>query len=93
MMVVSQDCYRIFTIPVTSKKFVGGNVVVRYCIIKNKGTDVKEYSFEEGNSLYVRLVATSGINRDRIFYAIPYHGKTINEVEIKRGVSCDGTAR
>ncbi|XP_044262211.1 cilia- and flagella-associated protein 43 [Tribolium madens] len=83
-IVISQDCYRIFMLPVTSDQFIAGNMILRYCYIKNKGTDVKEYFFEEKNTLFVRMVATTGVNRDRLFYLIPLEGKTISEVEIKK---------
>ncbi|RZB40350.1 WD repeat-containing protein 96 [Asbolus verrucosus] len=85
MMVLSENCYRIFSIPVTSDKYIAGNRIIRYCVIKDKGIDIKEYNFEENNTLYIRIYATTGINRDRIFYTIPREGKTINEIEIRRG--------
>lgn len=87
MIIISQDCYRIFMIPVTSKFYFCGNVVLRYCVIKGKKHDIKEYTFEEKNAMFCKIVATSGPTRDRVFFLVPNEGKNIMEAEIKRGVS------
>lgn len=85
IMVISQDCYRLFMIPVTSSKFLAGDIILRFCYIKNKGTEVKEFNFEEKDALFVRIVASFGITRDRVFFLVPFETKNIYEIEIKKG--------
>lgn len=87
MLIPSKDCWRIFAIPVTSWKLIGGNKIIRYCILQNGTKTKREYEFEDANALYHTIQPTFGLKRDRNFFLVPYHSKQIHEVEIKRGVS------
>ncbi|CAH1176208.1 unnamed protein product [Phaedon cochleariae] len=83
-MVASQNCYRLFLLPVTTK-CLAGNKIIRYCIVDKDTVNVKEYHFESKSALYYRLVPIRGPNRDRIFYALPYTSRNIHVMETNRG--------
>lgn len=87
ILIASKTCYRLFAIIVTSGKYVAGCKFIRYCIIKGRSTaELKEYELRDYNTLYTKIYATLGENRDRIFYAMPQRRKDLHEIEIKRGV-------
>lgn len=90
ILVGSKTCLKLFVLNVTSTMFIAGNVITRFCIIKDKECpDKKDYLFVHEHSLYSRLYATDRPNRDRIFYAMPVNAKALHELEVRRGVrSC-----
>ncbi|GJQ81907.1 hypothetical protein Trydic_g3740, partial [Trypoxylus dichotomus] len=86
ILVGSKTCLRLFVLNVTSEAYVAGNVITRFCIVRDKECpDVKDYIFENEKALYSKLYATEKPNRDRIFYAMPVRAKSLHEVEVKRG--------
>ncbi|XP_045460970.1 cilia- and flagella-associated protein 43 [Harmonia axyridis] len=85
MLVPSTNCYRLFVVPVTSNEFIKGNKVIRYCIMDNHQVNVKEYRFADTDRTYSRILSTAKINRDRVFYVMPFDSKDIEEVETRRG--------
>ncbi|XP_044762202.1 cilia- and flagella-associated protein 43 [Coccinella septempunctata] len=85
MLVPSTNCYRLFVIPVTSNEYIKGNKVIRYCIMDNHQINVKEYHFPDQTKEYSRILSTAKINRDRVFYVMPFNSKYIEEVETRRG--------
>lgn len=87
ILVASKTCYRLFTLPVVSDKFICGNKFYRHCVIKDKEhAELKEFSLEDPTQMYSKLYATTKPNRDRVFYAIPFKSKMIHLLETKRGV-------
>ncbi|KAG5881166.1 hypothetical protein JTB14_024580 [Gonioctena quinquepunctata] len=84
MLVASKSCNRLFVLPVTSK-FLAGNKIIRYCIITAENINIKEYFFESSDSLYHGLVPSKKVNRDRVFYALPFSSRTIHVIETRRG--------
>lgn len=86
MLVASKNCYRLFLIPVT-ENFLAGNKIIRYCIISADNITTKEYTFENKEFFYHRILPTTKSNRDRLFYALPFNSRNIHELELKRGVS------
>ncbi|KAK9882218.1 hypothetical protein WA026_019732 [Henosepilachna vigintioctopunctata] len=87
MLVPSTNCYRLFVIPITSNEFIIGKKIIRYCIMDKDRIDIKEYMFPNPNKFYCRILSTSKINRDRVFYVMPFNAKVIEEVETRRGDS------
>ncbi|KAL3280262.1 hypothetical protein HHI36_017757 [Cryptolaemus montrouzieri] len=85
MLVPSSNCYRLFIIPVTSNEYIIGNKIVRYCIMNENDINIKEYQFPQPDRYYFRIISTSKINRDRVFYVMPFNAKCIEEVESRRG--------
>lgn len=84
MIVFSQNCYRIFAVPVTGNEIIAGDMLLRFCIVKNKGIDIREYNFEEP-ILYKQIVSLVGPHRDRTFYGVPFHSKLLHQIEVERG--------
>ncbi|XP_022907276.2 cilia- and flagella-associated protein 43 isoform X1 [Onthophagus taurus] len=85
ILVASQTCFRLFALNVTSDKFVAGNVITRFCVIRDKPCpNVKDY-YIENNNLYTKLYANETPLRDRIFYAQPINSKSLHELEVRRG--------
>lgn len=87
IIVVSKTCYRLFVIPVTSHECIAGNVIIRYCIIKNEQTNIKQYELDSSHILYGKICATAKFDRDRVFLALPYADRVIHRIETKRAVS------
>lgn len=88
IVVASKTCYRLFTLPVTSKEFLAGNKLFRHCVLKGKeNAKLKEFQLDDSSLMYSKLYATTKPNRDRVFYAIPFRSKIVHVLETKRGVS------
>ncbi|KAJ8982465.1 hypothetical protein NQ317_000423 [Molorchus minor] len=84
MLVASKHCYRLFLLPVTTK-YMASNKIIRYCIIDTGNINIKEYTMEDDNALYYRIIPLTDSNRDRNFYMLPYKARSIHVLETKRG--------
>ncbi|KAK4881574.1 hypothetical protein RN001_004893 [Aquatica leii] len=85
VLVASRTCLRLFVIYVTSKYYIAGDKIARYCVIKGKpDADCKVYDLESQSQMYTKIYATKKPNRDRCFYVTPITTKKIHELSTKR---------
>ena len=88
ILVASKTCFRLFAIKVTHGKYMAGNIITRFCIIRGRPSpNRKDYQLENPNVNYTHLYATRIPTRDRTFYATSSTSKYIHVLETKRGVS------
>lgn len=88
IVVGGRSCLKVFLIPVTSDRYLAGNKLIRYCVIRHQEPTMKTYHLENSDKLYTNLyVSRHQTNRDRVFYASPFDNKNLHELEVKRGVS------
>lgn len=88
VLVASRTCLRLFVLLVTSDKYIIGNRLLRYCVIKGRAhSEVKEFKLDNPDQMYSKLYTTTLNDRDRVIYAIPFRSKQIHVIETRRAVS------